>query len=142
VLRRKAVPASQVRILLPPPRSGVVESVRRATVNCEAQVRTLPPELQSDARAKPARPRKRGAASGASGEGQVRALPPEPAPVVERDDAGFSTRKVRVRVPPGVLRHLAVGETAPRRLREPEAAGSTPASQTCAVEERLSSRAS
>jgi hypothetical protein len=48
---------------------------------------------------------------------QVRALPPEPhAPVVENgDDAGPSTRKLRVRVPPGVLvlvRLLAVGELA------------------------------
>ena len=37
---------SQVRVLLPPLfRSGVVESVRRATVTRERQVRALPPEL-------------------------------------------------------------------------------------------------
>jgi hypothetical protein len=53
-------------------RSGVVESVRRATVTRERQVRALPPEPH--------------------------------APVVENgDDAGLSTRKLRVRVPPGVL---------------------------------------
>jgi hypothetical protein len=63
-------------------RSGVVESVRRATVTRERQVRALPPEPH--------------------------------APVVEKgDDAGPSTRKLRVRVPPGVLvRLLAVGELA------------------------------
>ena len=84
-----------------PPRSGVVELVRRATVNRERQVRALPPEPH--------------------------------APVVENgDDAGPSTRKLRVRVPPGAPRtfHLVVGETAPRRFREPEIAGSTPAGQT------------
>jgi hypothetical protein len=43
------------------------------------------------------------------------------------------------------LRCLAVGERPPRRFREQETAGSTPAGQTyarSAVEERLSSRAS
>jgi hypothetical protein len=59
-------------------RSGVVESVRRATVTRERQVRALPPELC---------PR------GRTG-----------------DDAGFSIQKLRVRVPPGVLFHLVVGE--------------------------------
>ena len=34
------------------------------------------------------------------------------------------------------------GAWPPRRFREPESAGSNPAGQTCAVEERLSSRAS
>jgi hypothetical protein len=72
VLRRRAAPAPQVRVVLPPPCSGVVEWVRRATVNREGQVRTLPPE--------PLCPR------GRTG-----------------DDAGPSTRKLRVRVPPGVL---------------------------------------
>ena len=43
------------------------------------------------------------------------------------DDAGFSTRKLRVRTPPGLV---SGRETAPRRFREPETAGSTPADQT------------
>jgi hypothetical protein len=44
----------------------------------------------------------------------------------------------------GFLLNLAVGKRPPRRFREPETAGSTPAGQTLrsAVEERLSSRAS
>jgi hypothetical protein len=95
----------------PSARSGVVELVRRATVNREGQVRVLPPELAS-------RPR------GRTG-----------------NDAGLSTRKLRVRVPPGVFIWLW-GRRPLRRFREPEIAGSTPAGQTCAVEERLSSRAS
>src|SRR5262245_42186811 len=56
------------------------------------------------------------------------------------DDAGPSTRKLRVRVPPGVLAegvtgasplvHLVVGELGlHRRLRAPEIAGSNPAGQ-------------
>ena len=64
---------SQVRVLLPPLRSGVVELGRRAAVTRETQVRPLPPELYRGPR-------------GRTG-----------------DDAGFSTRKLRVRVPPGVL---------------------------------------
>jgi hypothetical protein len=102
-------------------RSGVVESVRRATVTRERQVRALPPEPH--------------------------------APVVENgDDAGLSTRKLRVRVPPGVLVSLlAVGE-----LATPPALGAgdrrfdscQPDMSICvlsarrAVEEGLSSRAS
>ena len=63
-------------------RSGVVESVRRATVTRERQVRALPPE-------------------------------PHALVVENGDDAGLSTRKLWVRVPPGVLvRLLAVGELA------------------------------
>src|SRR5262245_30011398 len=101
-------------------RSGVVDSVRRATVTRERQVRALPPELLS------ACPR------GRSG-----------------DDAGPSTRKLRVRVPPGVSidRQLAVGEMA-----TPPASGAGDRRfDSCrpdlvvvlsAVEERLSSRAS
>jgi hypothetical protein len=50
------------------------------------------------------------------------------APVVEGDDAGFSLRKLRVRVPPGVFQ-LVVGEQAPRQFRELETAGSIPAGQ-------------
>ena len=47
------------------------------------------------------------------------------------DDAGPSTRKLRVRVPPGVLVVVWLwGSWPPRRLREPEIAGSTPAGQT------------
>jgi hypothetical protein len=111
-------------------------AVRRATVNREAQVRSLPPELV-------ARPR------GRTGY-----------------DAGLSIRKLRVRVPPGVLtdrsparlrrammtsigidfiqrweadagkpasacRSTAAcrGDGPPRRLWAPEIAGSTPAGQ-------------
>ena len=107
---------SQVRVLLPPsvcPSSAFRcgRAVRRATVTREAQVRVLPPE-------------------------------PHRAPVVERgDDAGFSPRKLRVRVPPGVLQ-LAVGETV-----TPPASGAgdrrfDSCRPDCAVEERLSSRAS
>jgi hypothetical protein len=63
-------------------RSGVVERVRRATVDREAQVRSLPSEPV-------ARPR------GRTGY-----------------DAGLSIRKLRVRVPPGVLT-----DRSPARLR-------------------------
>ena len=72
--RRRLERRSQVRVLLPPlVRCG--RAVRRATVNREAQVRSLPSELV-------ARPR------GRTGY-----------------DAGLSIRKLRVRVPPGVLVH-------------------------------------
>jgi hypothetical protein len=77
-------------------------------------------------------------------EAQVRVLPPEPlAPVVERamtpdsqsGSCGFEPRR-------GFCHFWLWGRRAPRRLWAPEIAGSTPAGQTCAVEERLSSRAS
>src|SRR4051794_20056705 len=71
--KRVGLRALGVRLPLLPLHSGVVELVRRATVNRERQVRVLPPELTC--------PR------GRSG-----------------DDAGPSTRKLRVRAPPGVLR--------------------------------------
>jgi hypothetical protein len=64
-------------------------------------------------------------------EAQVRILPPEPCPRGRTgDDAGFSARKLRVRVPPGVLHVWLWGRWPPRRLRAPEIAGSTPAGQT------------
>ena len=63
---------------------------------------------------------------------QVRLLPPE---LCRRgragNDAGPSTRKPRVRAPPGVLIAGCGGAWPPRRFREPETAGSTPAGQTC-----------
>ena len=54
------------------------------------------------------------------------------APVVERRRRRVLSPEARVRVPPGVPLHsrLAVGERPPRRFREPETAGSTPAGQT------------
>ena len=58
------------------------------------------------------------------------------AALIRRQSAGSTPRSID---------RLAVGETGPpRRFREPETAGSTPADQICrrAVEERLSSRAS
>ena len=46
------------------------------------------------------------------------------------DDAGPSTRKLRVRIPPGVLVSSGCGGAwPPRRRREPETAGSNPAGQ-------------
>ena len=90
-------------------------AVRRATVTREAQVRSLPPE-SADRSSCP--------------RGRI------------GDDAGLSIRKLRVRIPPGVLATACRGAWPPRRLWAPEIAGSTPAGQTCAVEEGLSSRAS
>ena len=60
------------------------------------------------------------------------------------DDARLSTGRQRVRLPPGVSTITPACREAwpPRRFWEPETAGSTPARQTCAVGERLSSRAS
>src|SRR6478672_5653452 len=46
-------------------------------------------------------------------------------------DAGFSARKRGFESRRGFFSHLVVGERPPRRFREPETAGSTPAGQTC-----------
>jgi hypothetical protein len=94
-------------------RSGVVELARRATVNRERQVRALPPEPH--------------------------------APVVETAMTPGLNPEAAGSTPAGGARRIASGcggAWSPRRLRAPEIAGSTPAGQTCAVEERLSSRAS
>lgn len=90
-------------------------AVRRATVTRERQVRSLPPELHDS------RPCGR----------------TEMTPGSQPGGSGFDSRR-------GYRRSLSAcrGAWPPRRFWEPETAGSTPARQTCAVGERLSSRAS
>ena len=82
LLTRRWLAAMQVRTLLPPLSLRCGRAVRRATVNREAQVRSLPPELFASP-------------CGRTGY-----------------DAGLSIRKLRVRVPPGVLT-----DRSPARLR-------------------------
>jgi hypothetical protein len=147
-------------------RSGVVESVRRATVTREAQVRSLSPEpfggrcpwrhgslitskAWFDSRTSDSCSIAMAADAGFAGVGRsgrrqrcnrsksswlgtrragLRSASP---PWSNGYDAGPSTRKLRVQFPPGVSTATGRrGDWPPRRLREPEIAGSTPAGQT------------
>jgi hypothetical protein len=113
-------------------------AARRATVNREAQVRILPPELRR-------RPVSVAARLADIEQGLVRfqRLRPAMPPWSNGDDARPSTGKVRVRLPPGVLHDLLpVGEQA-----TPPASGAgdrwfDSSQADCAVGERLSPRAS
>ena len=141
-----------VRLPLLPLRSGVVESVRRAAVNREAQVRGLPPELVGGRC-----PWRHGVLIRRRARFESGTSYSRPRGRIGHD-AGPSTRKLRVRVPPRVLiDRLPVGETAtppasgagnrwfdssqadlarwrsgcPRGPHEPEIAGSNPARAIC-----------
>ena len=96
-----------VRLPLLPLRSGVVESVRRAAVNREAQVRGLPPELVGGRC-----PWRHGVLIRRRARFESGTSYSRPRGRIGHD-AGPSTRKLRVRVPPRVLiDRLPVGETA------------------------------
>jgi hypothetical protein len=132
--RRRPHGRSQVRILLPPFRSGVVELERRAVVTRESagsspaagasRHRPAPPPARRSRAPAPPRAAERTGLSGSVlshyplRPGTLSATPETRGTSCPRgrsgDDAGPSTRKLRVRVPPGVLadRLLAVGEQA------------------------------
>jgi hypothetical protein len=114
-------------------------AVRRATVTREAQVRALPPEPFVGGRC----PWRHGSLISSRAWFDSRAsdsffLPPWSS----GDDARLSTGKVRVRLPPGVLQLLPVGETATPPGSGPGDRWFDSSRADCAVEERLSSRAS
>jgi hypothetical protein len=107
-------------------------AVRRATVTREAQVRSLPPESPIEVRLG----LRRAMMTSIGLHALVVEL--EMTPDSQSGSCGFESRR-------GFRRSLASacrGAWPPRRLWAPEIAGSTPAGQTCAVEEGLSSRAS